>query len=313
MSVGHGAGFKDIKYKVLSTNFKAESNLRSRGNLMSQEIKQNPITAETCFVPQTDKGKGRRTAVAPGSTAARYLHYGRITLDAADAPESFNSEDHEIGLICLKGSAAVTTGGEKFQLEQYDAVYVPRESDIEVKPGPSGCDLAEVSAPVEKSYPVKFVSYKEVRNNPRLHLIAGKPPAERDLNVLIGANVEAGRIMAGVTFSTPGNWTSWPPHEHSKLLEEAYLFIDMPAPSFGVQFVYTDPNKPELVQVVREGDCVLMPQGYHPNVAAPGGQINFLWMMAAIKEGEDRLYGVVNVQPEYAAGGSGLEAVSDKK
>ena len=280
---------------------------------MSQEIKQNPITPETCFVPQTHKGKGRRTAVAPGPTAARYLHYGRITLDAADAPESFNSEDHEIGLICLKGTATVTTGVESFQLEQYDAVYVSRDSDIEVRPGPSGCDLAEVSAPVEKRYPVKFVSYKEVRNNPRLHLIAGKPPAERDLNVLIGANVEAGRIMAGVTFSTPGNWTSWPPHEHSKLLEEAYLFIDMPAPSFGVQFVYTDPNKPELVQVVREGDCVLMPQGYHPNVAAPGGQINFLWMMAAIKEGEDRLYGVVNVQPEYAAGGSGLEAVSDKK
>ena len=280
---------------------------------MSQEIKQNPITPETCFVPQTHKGKGRRTAVAPGPTAARYLHYGRITLDAADAPESFNSEDQEIGLICLKGTATVTTGVESFQLEQYDAVYVSRDSDIEVRPGPSGCDLAEVSAPVEKRYPVKFVSYKEVRNNPRLHLIAGKPPAERDLNVLIGANVEAGRIMAGVTFSTPGNWTSWPPHEHSKLLEEAYLFIDMPAPSFGVQFVYTDPNKPELVQVVREGDCVLMPQGYHPNVAAPGGQINFLWMMAAIKEGEDRLYGVVNVQPEYAAGGSGLEAVSDKK
>jgi 5-deoxy-glucuronate isomerase len=280
---------------------------------MSQEINQNPITAETCFVPQTHKGKGRRTAVAPGPTAARYLHYGRITLDASEAPESFSSENHEVGLICLKGAATVATGGESFQLEQYDAVYVPRDSDIEVQPGPSGCDLAEVSAPVEKRYPVKFVSYKEVRNNPKLHLIAGKPPAERDLNVLIGANVEAGRIMAGVTFSTPGNWTSWPPHEHSKLLEEAYLFIDMPEPSFGVQFVYTDPNKPELVQVVREGDCVLMPQGYHPNVAAPGGQINFLWMMAAIKEGEDRLYGVVNVQPEYAAGGSGLEAVSDKK
>ncbi len=277
-----------------------------------QEQAQNPITPETCFVPETHKGKGRRTAVAPGATAARLLHYGRITLAAEDAAESFNSNDHEIGLICLKGTATVTTGGESFQLEQYDAVYAPRDSEIEVKPGPSGCDLAEVSAPVAKRYPVKFVSYKEVRQNPKLHLIAGKPPAERDLNVLIGANVEAGRIMAGVTFSTPGNWTSWPPHEHSKLLEEAYLYIDMPAPSFGVQFVYTNPSKPELVQVVREGDCVLMPQGYHPNVAAPGGQINFLWMMAAIREGEDRLYGVVNVQPEYAAGGSGLEAVSDK-
>jgi len=281
---------------------------------MDQEIIQNPITPETCFVPKTHEGKGRRTAVAPGSTAARYLHYGRITLGAGDEPAKFNNNDHEVGLICLNGKAAVKADGEAFELDRYDSIYVPRDSEIEVEPaGPNGCDLAEVSAPVEKRYPLKFVSYKEVRANPRLHLIAGKPPAERDLNVLIGANVEAGRIMAGVTFSTPGNWTSWPPHEHSKLLEEAYLFIDMPAPSFGVQFVYTDPEKPELVQVVREGDCVLMPQGYHPNVAAPGGQINFLWMMAAIREGEDRLYGVVNVQPEYAAGGSGLEAVSDKK
>ncbi|HEY8412437.1 MAG TPA: 5-deoxy-glucuronate isomerase [Pyrinomonadaceae bacterium] len=281
---------------------------------MVQEVIQNPITPETCFVPKTHEGKGRRTAVAPGATAARYLHYGRITLAAGDAPIQFNSNDHEIGLICLRGKATVKAEGETFNLDRYDAVYVSRDSEIEVGPdGPDGCDLAEVSAPVEKRYPTKFVSYKEVRQNPKLHLIAGKPPAERDLNVLIGANVEAGRIMAGVTFSTPGNWTSWPPHEHSKLLEEAYLFIDMPAPSFGVQFVYTDPQKPELVQVVREGDCVLMPQGYHPNVAAPGGQINFLWMMAAVREGEDRLYGVVNVQPEYAAGGSGLEAVSDKK
>ena len=277
---------------------------------MQQEVTQNPITPETCFVPKTHEGRGRRTAVAPGTTAARYLHYGRITLAAGDEPVKFSSGDHEVGLICLKGKATVRAGGETFTLDQYDAVYVPRDSEIEVE---GDCDLAEVSAPVEKRYPLKFVSYKEVRQNPKLHLIAGKPPAERDLNVLIGANVEAGRIMAGVTFSTPGNWTSWPPHEHSKLLEEAYLFIDMPAPSFGVQFVYTDPEKPELVQVVREGDCVLMPQGYHPNVAAPGGQINFLWMMAAIREGEDRLYGVVNVQPEYAAGGSGLEAVSDKK
>lgn len=281
---------------------------------MIQQIALERIDPKTCFVPRTHEGKGRRTAVAPGSTAARFLHYGRITLGEEDAPEIFKNNDHETAFICLNGKGTVKTGGEEFQLDQYDAVYVPRDSEIEVRAnGATGCDLAEISAPVSKRYPLKFVSYKEVRQNPKLHLIAGKPPAERDLNVLIGTNVEAGRIMAGVTFSSPGNWTSWPPHEHARLLEEAYLYIDMPAPTFGVQFVYTNPEDPEMVQVVREGDCVLMPQGYHPNVAAPGGQINFLWMMAAIKEGEDRLYGVVNVQPEFAAGGSGLEAVSDKK
>jgi 5-deoxy-glucuronate isomerase len=34
---------------------------------------------------------------------------------------------------------------------------------------------------------------------------------------------------------------------------------------------------------------------HHPNVAAPGGSINFLWMMAANREREDRQYDVVNV------------------
>jgi hypothetical protein len=42
-----------------------------------------------------------------------------------------------------------------------------------------------------------------------------------------------------------------------------------------MQFVYTDPKAPELAQVVREGDCMVIPAGYHPNVAAPGGSINF--------------------------------------
>jgi 5-deoxy-glucuronate isomerase len=280
---------------------------------MNEELMVNEITQETCYVPATHKGTGRRTAVEPGKTAARYLHYGRITLGAGDGPLTFNNEDHETGLICLKGAGRVSTGGETFDLSRYDALYVPRDSRIEVEAAndEAGFDLAEVSAPVEQRYPVQYVSFSEVRQNPKLHIIAGQPPAERDMNVLIGSNVKAGRILAGVTFSRPGNWTSWPPHEHSRMLEEAYLYIDMPEPSFGVQFVYTDPQRPELVQVVREGDCVLMPKGYHPNVAAPGGQINFLWMMAAIREGEDRKYGVVNVQPEFAAGGSGLEAVKD--
>ena len=123
-----------------------------------------------------------------------------------------------------------------------------------------------------------------MQKDPALHFNAGKETNQREVNVLIGKNVEAGRIMAGVTFSAPGNWTSWPPHEHAAMLEEAYLYIDMPAPSFGLQLVYTDAREPELATIVREGDVVLMPQGYHPNVAAPGGSINFLWMMAANRE-----------------------------
>ena len=245
--------------------------------------------------------------MAPGETASRNLFYGRIILSAGDAPISFSNEDHETGLICLNGSGTVVVGGNSFGLTRYDALYIPRDSTITVH-SEEDLDLAEISAPVENRYPLQFVSFEEIRKDPALHFVAGAPPTQRDLNILLGKNVEAGRIMAGVTFSSDGNWTSFPPHEHHDMLEEAYLYIDMPAPQWGIQMVYTNFDEPELVRVVREGDVVLMPKGYHPNVAAPGGSINFLWMMAANREGIDRQFGVVNVQPEYAAGGTGLEA-----
>lgn len=266
------------------------------------------ITEARCVVRDTGSRCGRHVWVAPGVTSARHLRYGRTILDAGDEAVSISTGDHEVGLIVLKGTAEVDAEGGPYVLGRYDALYVPRQSAIEIRAGDAGCDVAEVGAPVAGRHPVQLVRFAGVQQDPGLHFQAGQPPALRDLNVLIGQNVRAGRIMAGVTFSAPGNWTSWPPHEHGQMLEEAYLFIDMPAPAWGVQFVYTDPRQPELVAVVREGDCVLMPQGYHPNVAAPGGSINFLWMMAAVREGEDRQFGVVNVQPDYAQGGSGLDA-----
>ncbi|HWO02708.1 MAG TPA: 5-deoxy-glucuronate isomerase [Blastocatellia bacterium] len=272
------------------------------------KITNNPITSETCLVRNTNSSKGRTRSIAPGATAARHLHYGRIILDAEDVPVRFSTAEQETSLICLRGNATVRAEGNAFELGRYDSLYIPRDSELEVAAGSEGCDFAELSSPVANRYPLQLVRFADVQQDPTLHFKAGGSTAEREVNILIGKNVEAGRLLAGVTFSKPGNWTSWPPHEHAEMLEEAYLYVDMPAPGWGIQLVYTDPDEPELVAVVREGDCVLMPKGYHPNVAAPGGAINFLWMMAANREGEDRQFGVVNVQPEYASGGSGLEA-----
>jgi 5-deoxy-glucuronate isomerase len=274
---------------------------------MKEQIALEPIDRSTCVIRGTNKQAGRTTSVAPGKTASRNLYYGRIILNAADESITFETSERETGLICLKGTANISVGELGFTLNRYDALYLPRDSSVMVSTA-AACDLAEVAAPVEKQYPIQFVSFDEVRKDPALHFIAGQPPIERDLNILLGKNIEAGRIMAGVTFSSDGNWTSFPPHEHQDMLEEAYLYIDMPAPQWGIQMVYTNLDEPELVEIVREGDVVLMPQGYHPNVAAPGGSINFLWMMAANREGVDRQFGVVNVQPEYAQKGSGLEA-----
>ena len=266
------------------------------------------ISDSTCIVRDTAAQPGRTRAVEPGRTAARFLNYGRIILRGDDAPLALETGGMETGLICLKGEAHIGVSGDAtHRMVPYDAIYLPRETSYDLRAGAGGCDLAEIAAPVEQHYPVQFVSFAEVQQDPGLHFAAGAEGSRRELNILLGKNVQAGRIMAGVTFSQPGNWTSWPPHEHAVLAEEAYLYIDMPHPAFGVQLVYADDRNPELATIVREGDVVLMPQGYHPNVAAPGHPINFLWMMAATREQEDRLFGVVNVHPDFASAGSGLD------
>ncbi len=263
------------------------------------------IEPRTCVVRDTGARRGRHISVTPETSAARHLHFGRIVLEAGDAQVSFSTAGRETGFVCLKGTARIDVDHTPYALERYDALYVPRDSTVVVS---GTCDLAELAADVDGRYPIQYVRFADVQKDPALHFHTGGASYERDVNILLGKNIDAGRILAGVTFSQPGNWTSWPPHEHAHMLEEAYLYIDMPEPGWGLQLVYNDPRNPELVAVVREGDIVLMPQGYHPNVSAPGGTINFLWMMAAVREGEDRQFGVVNVQAEYATGGSGLEA-----
>ncbi len=110
--------------------------------------------------------------------------------------------------MCLNGSGTVTTGGQTFAMNRYDALYIPLDSAITAA-SDGNFDLAEISAPVEKHYPLQYVSFTEIQKDSSLHFTAGKPPTERDPNILLGANIDAGRIMAGVTFSSDGNWTSF--------------------------------------------------------------------------------------------------------
>src|SRR5215831_16741930 len=126
------------------------------------------LAKDTCIVRNTAAHKGRRLAVGPGDTASRYLHYGRIVLDAGDAPVRFDTGQLETGLVCLKGSATVGASGQSFTLRKLDSLYVPRDASIEVMPGADGCDLAEIAAPVDRRYPLQLVRYADVQKDPGL-------------------------------------------------------------------------------------------------------------------------------------------------
>jgi 5-deoxy-glucuronate isomerase len=271
---------------------------------MSTQMKE---AAEQRIFHGTDRYKGRHISITPENSAMKYLVYGRIILDQEVPRAAFATGKLESGLICLSGKCTIKAEGQAFELEARDSIYLPRDTEVEVLTE-SSVDLVECAAAVEKKYPLQVVRYADVLKDGSLRFQTGGPSTTRTVNITLGKNVEAGRILAGFTTSEPGHWTSWPPHEHAAILEELYVYYDMPAPAFGVQFVYTNPDEPEFVSVVRDGDAVIMPKGFHPNVSVPGHPINFVWLMAAHREVEDRQFGVVTVQPGFDQAGSGLEA-----
>ena len=265
------------------------------------------VAVDRMVFRNTDAHVGRHISVTPRNSTNEHLSYGRIRLNGQKPSVSFTNGKEETGFLVLSGEAVVRAAGRETKIRKYDALYIPRDSQITVSTN-GEVDIAEFSAPVDHQYPLQYVNYEEMSKDPGLKFDAGQGTgASRHLNMSCAKNVEAGRIVFGWTYSDPGNWTSWPPHEHAAMLEEMYVYFNMPAPAFGLQLVYNNTEYPELVVPVREGDAVLMPSGYHPNVSVPGHTICFIWAMAAHREVEDRKFGVVNVQPGFDKGGSGLE------
>ena len=85
--------------------------VRRAGRGLITQMETMSMTTETlapttCIVRDTaaPQGPDARPS-APGQTATRHLHYGRIILDAGDAPFAFATGERETGLICLRGSA----------------------------------------------------------------------------------------------------------------------------------------------------------------------------------------------------------------
>jgi 5-deoxy-glucuronate isomerase len=254
----------------------------------------------------TAAAKGRNITITPETSAFKAIHAGRVILDKEIPSVTGQNPDRETVMLCLHGNGKIKAGDKTFELKKFDGIYISRGEAFEVSTE-SSFDLIEASAPTQTSHPTKLVSYeRDVKVNESLALKVGKEPYYRDLNKVLCENIEGSRILLGFTMSKPGNWTSWPPHEHAATREELYLFFDMPKPGFATQFIYTNLENPEFVQPMYENDAVTIVKGYHPNVAAPGYPVNFVWILCSLEDGAWRTLADVNVQPGFEAIPTGL-------
>ena len=135
----------------------------------------------------THRVQGRRRIIHQYNTGLELLRYGRIIMGKDGGSLDVDSQDEEIGFVCLGDGGSIQVEGQTYPLGKYDALYLPRESRFTVSSA-EAFDLAEIAAPASRNYPVQLVRFEEVLKDAELVKRAGFVPYERTLHTLIGEN-----------------------------------------------------------------------------------------------------------------------------
>ncbi len=194
--------------------------------------------------------------------------------------------DRELGIVLLGGKCSVessrgtwTNIGRRpnvFSGMPY-ALYLPIGTHFTVSTE-TECEIAFCYCRAERYFPPKLVTPADVDVE-----IRGAGNATRQINGIFKPHFPADRLIVVEVYTPSGNWSSYPPHKHdvhnppSEVdLEEIYYYqIDRPE-GFAIQKVYNTDRSIDETITVRNGEMVLIPEGYHPVVAAHGYNAYYL-------------------------------------
>jgi 5-deoxy-glucuronate isomerase len=190
-----------------------------------------------------------------------------------------------LGGVCSVESAAgnfLRAGGRAHVFAgRPHTVYLPVATPFTVT-ADTGCDLAFCYAKAEESFPARMVTPEEVEVE-----IRGGGNATRQINHILKPDFPAHRLLVVEVYTPAGNWSSYPPHKHDVHnppgevdLEEIYYYRVSDPKGYAIQKVYTADRRLDETITVRDGEMVLVPEGYHPVVAAHGYDVYYLNSLA---------------------------------
>jgi 5-deoxy-glucuronate isomerase len=238
----------------------------------------------------TPSGRGVAMDFAPGrGSGFEYLQLQVRRIPAGETLEG-STDANEMAIVGLGGTFDLESNHGKWSKVgaranvfsgMPSAVYLPINTSFTAK-AVGDCDLAFCYCRAEESHPAAFIQPSDVRVE-----IRGGANATRQINHIITPEFSSQRLLIVEVYTPSGNWSSYPPHKHDVHnppgevdLEELYYYrIDRPE-GYAIQRVYTRDRQLDETLTVRDGDLVLVPEGYHPVVAAHGYNVYYLNLLA---------------------------------
>jgi 5-deoxy-glucuronate isomerase len=221
--------------------------------------------------------------VTPERAGWRYLSFRVESLSAA---ATYGSARRETALVILGGGGMRVgerelPGRASVWEGRASAAYLPAGCSVEVAPLAASVQLAIAEAPAEPvgDEPL-LIGPEDVTAEVR-----GAGNATRQVNHIITPHFPAHRLEVVEVYTPSGNWSSWPPHKHDTddmpreaVLEEIYAYRFRRPEAWGVQRLYG--GSVDGLWAVRDGETVMVVDGYHPFVAAHGDDAYYLNALA---------------------------------
>ncbi len=256
----------------------------------------NDLPAADLLVRPSGSGE---LSLSPDRAGWRYLSFDVRTvpqdglrLEAADGSET-----------CLvvqagRGVSIADDAGGRWSLPGRESVFDDLPSALWL---PDGRSLAVEVQTVPRSGPAAVViaraprSSREGAASDPIQIVPsdvvvetrGAGNATRQINHIVAPSFPGDRLEVVEVVTPSGNWSSWPPHKHDvddmpaeAVLEEIYHYRFRRPEAWAIQRVYRADRSRDALFEVRDGDAVLVTDGYHPFTATHGDDAYYLNALA---------------------------------
>jgi len=223
--------------------------------------------------------------VQPEAARWKYLSFKVARLAPGQTIEA-NTGLEEVVFVPLTGRGKLSFNGESHEFTRKDLfrevpqiAYLPPRTGYTVE-AKEPFELAMGGAPAEGKLPARIIRPDQIATATR-----GEANAERGVSTLADADDLTERLTVYEIHTPSGNWSSFPPHRHdtrdgSSYHEETYYYRFLPKDGFALQRIYTRDTDLDVALPVQHGDVVLIHEGYHPVVKAPGTNAYYLNFLA---------------------------------
>ncbi len=200
--------------------------------------------------------------------------------------------EEELALVMLGGRASIKAAAQRWPAfggrrdvfsGMPHTLYLPVGTDrVEIEAAGENCEIAVCGARATRRFPPAVIEPAAVEVE-----IRGGENATRQINHIIKPDFPADRILVVEVYTPSGNWSSYPPHKHDVHhppgevdLDEIYFYKISKPEGYAIQRVYTRDGRRDEAIVARDNEVVLIPDGYHPVVAAHGYDCYYLNVLA---------------------------------